>query len=142
MEKDLNCKPYHHTFKNEVSHVDMNQCYDACGALLDTFLNTTSHLKVLFTDHRTHDTNVVFWAKEILHFTVEMEHNPPHMMMWACITATHLVGLYFFDGHVNAASYAKTLEAWITRQLRDRGLTENVWLQHNGATCTFHPHCS
>lgn len=106
----------------------MNRCHDACCALLNTFLNTASHLKVLSTDHSTHDRNVVFWATENLHLLVDLEYDPPHVMMWAGMTATHLVHLYFFDGPVNAASYANMLEARLIQQLRDRGFMEDVWL--------------
>jgi hypothetical protein len=70
----------------------------------------------------------VFWAKENLHFTVELEHNPPHVILWAGMTVTHLIGHYFFDGPVNASSYAEMLEVWLIQQLRDGGLMEDVWL--------------
>jgi hypothetical protein len=33
---------------------------------------------------------------------VELEHNPPHVMLWAGMTATHLIGPYVFDGPINA----------------------------------------
>jgi hypothetical protein len=47
-------------------------------------------------------------------------------MMWAGMTATHLIGPYFFDGPVNAAFYAEMSEVWLIQQLRDRGLMEDV----------------
>jgi len=34
---------------------------------------------------------------------------------------------------VNAASYSSMLETWLIPQLRDRGLLDDVWLQHDGA---------
>jgi hypothetical protein len=119
----------------------MNRRRDACHALLDTFSNTTSCLKVLFTEEyaiyrSSHNRNVVFWVKENSHFMVEFEHNPPHVM-WAGMTATHLIDLYFFDGPVNATSYAEMLVVWLIPQLRDRGLMEDVWLQHDGAPAHF-----
>jgi hypothetical protein len=45
----------------------------------------------------THDENAVFWAKENLHFTMELEHNPPHVMLWARMNVTHFIGPYFFQ---------------------------------------------
>jgi len=38
-----------------------------------------------------------------------------------------------FDGPVNAASDSSMLETWLIPQLRDRGLLDDVWLQHDGA---------
>jgi hypothetical protein len=78
-------------FTNEPSDVDMNQHCDVCHALLNTFLNTTSCLKGLCTDGcsvycSTCDQNVMFLAKESLHFMMELEHNLPHVM-WAGMTA-------------------------------------------------------
>jgi hypothetical protein len=32
-----------------------------------------------------------------------VEHNPPHVMIWAGMTSDYLIGPYFFDGPVNAA---------------------------------------
>jgi hypothetical protein len=81
--------------------------------------------------------NVVFWAKVNPHFTEELEHNPAHVMLWAGMAATHLIGPYFCNGHVNAASYTEMLEVWLIPQLRDRGLMEDVWLQHDGAPAPF-----
>jgi hypothetical protein len=99
MKEVLNLKPYRPTFTNELSDVDMNRRHDACRALLDTFPNIAFHSKVLFTDEctiyrSTRDRNVVFWTEENLHFTVDMEHNPPHVMLWAGMTATHLIGSF------------------------------------------------
>lgn len=128
MKNALNYKPYYQTFTNELSHVDMNRCHDACRALLNAFLNATSHLQVLCTDHSTHDRNVVFWAMENPHLPVDFEYDPPHVMMWAGMTAAHLNRLHFFDGPVNAASYANMLEAWLIQHLRDRGFMEDLWL--------------
>lgn len=33
----------------------------------------------------THDRTVVYWDSGILHFTVALEHDPPHVMLWAGI---------------------------------------------------------
>ena len=53
------------------------------------------------------------------------------------MTSDYLIGPYFFDGPVNAASYSATLGTWLISQLRDRGLLDDVWLQHDGALAHF-----
>jgi hypothetical protein len=47
--------------------------------------------------------------------------------MRAGMTATSLIGPYFFDGSIDAVSYAGMLEAWLIPQHRDRGLMQDVW---------------
>jgi hypothetical protein len=59
-------------------------------------------------------------------------HDPPHVMR-ARMTAAHLIGSYFFDGPLNAASYAEMLQVWLIPQLGNRGLMEDVFMQCNGA---------
>ena len=92
MKKDLNVRPYCPTFMNELSDGDMDRCYESCCDLLDTFSNALSRLKVLFSDEcaiyrSARNRNVVFWSKENPNFTQELEHNPPHVMIWAGMTS-------------------------------------------------------
>ena len=112
--KDLNVGPYRLTFVNELSDGDMDRRYESCRALLDTFSNAVSRSKVLFSDEcaiyrSARVRNVVFRSKENPNFTQELEHNPPHVIMWAGVTSDYLIGPYFFDGPVNA-SYSAMLE--------------------------------
>ena len=76
-------------------------------------------------------------VKENPNFTQELERNPPHVMIWVGMTSDYLIGPYFFDGPLNAASYSAMLETWLVPQLRERGLLDDVWLQHNGAPADF-----
>jgi len=97
MKKDLNVRPYRPTFVNELSNGDMDRRYESCRALLDTFSNAVSRSKVLFSDEcaiyrSARDRNVVFWSKENPNFTQELEHNPPHVMIWAGMTSDYLTG--------------------------------------------------
>ena len=99
MKKGLNVRPYHPTFVNELSDGDKDRHYESCRALLDTFSNAVSHSKVLFSDEyrSARDRNVVFWSKENPNFMQELEHNPPHMMIWVGMTSDYLIGPYFFE---------------------------------------------
>ena len=122
----------------------MDRRYESCRALLDTFLNAVSRSKVLFSDEcaiyrSARNRNVVFWSKENPNFTQELEHNPPHVMIWAGMTSDYLIEPYTSDGPVNAASYSAMLETWLIPQLRDRELLDEVWLQHDGAPAHFAP---
>jgi hypothetical protein len=66
----------------------MNQHHDAFYAVFSTMLDTASCFKALFTSehavyHITHVRSVVFWDRAILHFTVVLERDTPHVMVWA-----------------------------------------------------------
>jgi hypothetical protein len=68
---------------------------DACRALLAVFHSQCAHDAVLFTDEcviyrSVHSQNIVFWAKENPHFYEGLERNPPHVMVWAGLSATHV----------------------------------------------------
>ncbi|GFG32650.1 hypothetical protein Cfor_04753 [Coptotermes formosanus] len=142
MKKDLNVWPYRPTFVNELSDGDMDRRYESCRALLDTFSNAASRSKLFFSHEcviyrSARDRNVVFWSKENPNITQELEHKPPHEMIWAGMTSDYLIAPYFFDGPVNVASYSAILGTWLIPQLRDSGLVDDVWLQHDRAPAHF-----
>jgi hypothetical protein len=56
---------------------------------------------------------------------VELKHNPPRML-WAGMTAAHLIVPSFLDGPVNTACYAEMLEVWLISQLTEIGSMEDV----------------
>ena len=142
MKKDLNVRTYRPVFVNELSDGDMDRRYESCRVLLDTFSNVVPRSKVLFSDEcaiyrSARDINVVFWSQENPNFTQKLEHNPLHVMIWADMTSDYLTGPCFVYGTVNAASYLAVLETWVIPQLTDRGLLDDVWLQHDGAPAHF-----
>jgi hypothetical protein len=65
---------------------------------------------------------------ENLHFTQELEHNPPHVMTCVGVTSDHVIGPYFFNELMNTLSNLAVLETWLEPQLRDRGLMDDMWL--------------
>ena len=111
VKKDLNVRLYRPTFVNELSDGNMDRRYESCCALLDTFSNAVFRSKVLFSDEcAIYRRNMVFWSNENPNFMQELEHNPPHVMIWAGMTSDYLIGPYFLDGLVNAASYSAMFE--------------------------------
>lgn len=50
---------------------------------------------------------------------LELEHNTPHVMPWAGMTATHFIGPYFFNGPVNATLHRNVRDVFNTTG-RDR----------------------
>jgi hypothetical protein len=95
MKLDLKVRPFHPSHVNELSNADMNAWKDACRALLAVFRSQRARAAVLFTGEcfiyrNVLSRNTVFSAKENPHFYEELERNPPHVMMWAGLSATHV----------------------------------------------------
>lgn len=66
---------------------------------------------VLFYDqcaiyHSTQIHNVVFWTKENPHFAIKLENNPPNMMLRGGLSASHHLGLHFFERPINIVMLA------------------------------------
>ena len=53
------------------------------------------------------------WAKENPNFSLTMEHHPRHVMTWAGVTSTTLIGPYFYEVPVNAKTYCEMLEDYL-----------------------------
>jgi hypothetical protein len=53
------------------------------------------------------------WVKNIMHFTVNVECNPPHVILWAALKETHFTDPHLFTGPVNFASYPEMLNCAI-----------------------------
>lgn len=82
----------------------------ACERLLNVFQIIPARGKVFFFSflfwmstiyRREKARNVYLWSKTKTHFFGEVERNPPHVMVWAAVSATSLIGPYFFDGAIN-----------------------------------------
>lgn len=139
---DLKMKCWRPLNVNELSDDDMNSRVDACGQMLQRFHTMAQKAKVMFTDEcaiyrSSRSRNVYFWGKENPHFFQEIERNPPHVMVWAGMTQTHLFGPYFFDGSVNQDSYLHMINDWLIPQLRNARIQNNVWFQQDGAPAHF-----
>jgi hypothetical protein len=95
MKLDLKVRPFHPLHVIELSDADINAWKYACRALLAAFRSQCARGAVLFTDEcaiyrSVHSRNIVFWTKENPHFYEELERNPPHIMVWAGLSATHV----------------------------------------------------
>jgi hypothetical protein len=102
---DLKVRPFYPLHVKELSDADMNVRKYSCRALLAAFRSQRARGTALFTDEcaiyrSVHSRNIVFWAKENPHFYDELERNPPHVMLWAGLSATHMFGPFFFQGSV------------------------------------------
>ena len=67
------------------------------------------------------------WSKSNPHFYHEVEHNPPHVMIWAGVSADHLIGQYFFEQSVNPKTYSPMIKDWLIPELDRLHIKDTVW---------------
>jgi hypothetical protein len=92
----------------------MNARKDVCRASLAVFRSQRAHGAVLFTVEcaiyqSVHSRNIVFWVKENPPFHEELERNPPQILVWAGLSATHMFGPFFFHVSVTGQAYHSML---------------------------------
>jgi hypothetical protein len=66
-----------------------------------------------------------------------MEDHPPHMIIWASITDSHVIGLYFSDGTVSGISYLDISRICVIPDPSDRGIIEKMYFQRVAAISRF-----
>lgn len=86
--------------------------------LPNTFLNKAPSWKVFFTQW-VHNLSqhpwqkCQLWVQNNKRFKVNVEYNPPHVILWAALKETHFTDSRFFTGPVNGASYPEMLSCAI-----------------------------
>lgn len=138
MKKDLQLKAFKPATVNELSDDDLRRRHSACARLLEVFPTLPRRADPFFSDEcaiyrSARARNVYFWSKQNPHYYEELEHNPPHVMIWVAMSAKHLIGPYFFDGVVNQHTYLAMLQEFFVPELQRMNLLERSWFQQDGA---------
>lgn len=88
---DVNLRATRATFVNDVSDKDKLNTHEACARFLEIFRRLFFQRdKVIFFEEcaicrSSRARNVHFWNKENGHYHEELEHNPPHVKVWAAV---------------------------------------------------------
>ena len=142
MKEDLGL----HSFKpmniNELSDDDEASRKVFCDLMLHRFRSSQSRRRVLFTDecaiYRSMKArNIYMWTNSNPHFHHEVEHNPPHVMIWAGVSADHLIGPYLFEHSVNQQTYSAMIKDWLIPELHRLHIKDTVWFQQDGAPAHY-----
>ena len=73
------------------------------------------------------------WSKANPHFYEQVRQNPPKVMVWAAMSAKHLIGPFFIDGGVTAESYGHMLRTEFVPALEAKGILRASHFQQDGA---------
>ena len=111
LTRDLAMKSFWPVFAIELSDTDLRLCYKVCAFLLEWFLVALSHGKVLFSDEcavycSSLSWNVFWGERESLSHAWDVRPPTTHDDS-AGVTATYIIGSYFFDGIVSDVTCIK-----------------------------------
>ena len=110
-KRELVMKSFWPVFVIKLSDTDMRLCYKVCALLLECFLVVLSHGKVLFSDEcAVYCISLswnVFWGKTESWLHAWDVRPPTTHDDGAGVTASYIIGPYFFDGVVSGVTFIK-----------------------------------
>ena len=74
-----------------------------CGVKKEEESFSVMNFSAIYRSSRSR--NIVFWSKQNPHFFEEVEHPPPHGLVWGVMNSEYLFWSGFFDGPVNHLNY-------------------------------------
>jgi hypothetical protein len=77
--------------------------------------------------------NLTWWAKDNPHFQRQIEQHPPMLMIWSAMSQEDIIGPFFIEGSITAASYVEMMEKKFIPVLRSRNLLHKAIFQQDGA---------
>lgn len=100
--------------------------------------------RVIFSDEATFHVsgrvnrhNTVYWARENPRATRELSRGSPKVNVWCAVTASTIIGPYFFeDRTVNAINYLSMLETFFINSLPEEIAAEG-YFQQDGAPAHY-----
>ena len=82
--------------------------------------------------------NCVYWAPENLHIHVGKAVNLPAVIVWCGLSATGLIGPFFFEGAVTGEAYLEMLRSSILPAILALYENSEVFYQQDGAPPHYH----
>jgi hypothetical protein len=131
-------KAFRPTFTQYLSADDEYDRMLACGVLLTKYPTPFSRRNFFFSDECAIYTdekmsNLIWWSKENPHFTKQVKHHPPSLMVWAAMSSDALIGPFFVTGRVTSEVYVHLLETKFLPALMQRNIHQRAIFQQDGA---------
>lgn len=140
LKKDLGYKNWRPTKVQFLSDEDRLNRVQCCQQILDKYDNNVRRNKLFFSDEcavyaegRGSNIRLSFWSKENPHFYEQVRQHPPSVMVWAAMSAKHLIGPFFLDGSVTSEQYIRMLQTQFIPALEEKGILLSSHFQQDGA---------
>ena len=147
LRKDIKAFPYKLQIVHKLEEEDNDRTVEMCKTLLYYYENDPSILdNIWFRDEavfhlsgRVNRHNTRIWGKENHEVIEEKERDSPKLVVWCAISATGIIGSYFFRDdarrttNVTGENYLKMLQKFFLPKLENNALFENCYFQQDGA---------
>jgi len=135
--------PYHIVLTQQLQARDFNRRLQFCNWARNQYQRDPYFfMYVLFTDEATFSNrgglnrhNCHYWSNHNPHWQRNVEYQYEWSInVWGGIIGTHVIGPYFFDGHLNRETYLRFLQNELPNLLENVNLSRcRMWLQQDGA---------
>ena len=100
--------------------------------LLDNIL--FSDESIFSLDKAVYAHNTYSWSDTNPHFYTQRKLQPERVVVWCGLSASLIIGPYFFPGTVTADSYTDMLRNYLVPGLRRRNILNTITFQQDGAS--------
>ena len=138
LKKDLHLKSFKPTKVQFLKPEDYENRVRCCNLIVNKYDNERLKNKIFFSDEcaiylTQKPYNLTMWSNENPHFWEQVHHYQPKIMIWAAMSASHLIGPFFIDGRVDANRYQQMLQDEFIPELQRRQLICSCHFQQDGA---------
>lgn len=138
MKTDLGFNAFKSVKVQFLSHEDRELRVNLCKQILDKYANPRRRQQLLFTDECAiygdgKNNNSFFWSKDNPYFWEQVTQHPPSVMVWAGISANHIIGPFFIEERITAEVYLDLLRTKLIPKLKELGILYSCHFQQDGA---------
>lgn len=141
LHTDMKFKPYKIPVVQKLNVADLDARVEACQKFIDMLAEEPDiKTRLLMTDESifTLDNTVSpcharHWSPTKPKVVQQKPMQPMRLHVWCGLTASHVIGPYYFDGSVTGESYREMLETFLMPELRRLRLVRTVIFQQDGA---------
>ena len=134
-------RPYRPHLVVELSDDDFDKREEFCDVFLELVAQNPGILdRIIWSDESdfklngiVNRHNCVYWAQSNPQERMPVPHTKIGVTVWCAITSKGIIGPYFFDGSVTAASYLEMLNDFLWPLVRHKGL----YFQQDGAPAHY-----
>ena len=151
LRKDIKAFPYKLQAVHKLEEEDNDRRVEMCETLLYHYENDPSLLdNIWFSDEavfhlsgRVNRHNTPIWGTENPKVIEEKERDSPKLVVWCAISATGIIGPYFFRDDtrrtttVTGENYLEMLQKFFLPELGNNALVENCYFQQDGAPAHY-----
>lgn len=141
LHHELKWKAYKISVHHLLRDIDIERRLNFAQEMLQKIGSKTIDVKKIWFSDECHfylhgyvnKQNHRVWGSENPHFTMERPLHPEYLTVWCAISATKIIGPYFFYSTVNGENYLTMLNEFFFPAVFKAGMVTDFWFQQDGA---------